>query len=183
MKTIEHLDEQLFLYLNSLHVTYLDSLMVFVSSYLFWGILFALCAAILFYYHRSIKELFFYGAGTSLVVIFTNVVKIFIKRPRPIHHEEWKGVIHSIDKYSEHYSFFSSHAASVFCFCFFVFLSLPKHRWIGYIAMLFSFIIAYSRIYVGKHFPGDVLVGAIVGLLFGWISWMISRKYFSPKKI
>ena len=181
IKAIENFDEQLFLYLNSLHIEHLDRLMVFVSSYLFWGILFAVLGCVLFYYHRSIKELIFYGGSTALVVGFTNLVKIFIRRPRPIHHQEWESIIHSIDKYSEHYSFFSSHAASVFCFCFFVFLSLPKQRWIGYLAIVLAFIISYSRIYVGKHFPGDILVGMIVGLLFGWIGFLLCNKYQTNK--
>lgn len=177
IKSIEHFDEELFLYLNSLHIPHLDKLMVFVSSYAFWCILFVLFAAILFFYNRNLKEIIFYGGSTVLTVVFTNIVKLFVKRPRPIHHQEWEGIIHSIDKYSDHYSFFSSHAASVFCFCFFVLLSLPKHRWIGYIALIFAFIISYSRIYVGKHFPGDVIVGIIVGILFAFLGVYLNRKF------
>lgn len=177
IQNLDKLDKDLFLFLNSLNSPILDGFMVFISSYLFWMIAFIGLGIILYYYHRNIKELFFYGGSTLLAVGVANLIKIIIQRPRPIHHEEWVGIIHSIDKYSHAYSFFSSHAASVFCFAFFVFLSLKTHRIIGIISLILAFLISYSRIYLGKHFPGDVLVGSLVGILIAWIGVSLYHKY------
>jgi undecaprenyl-diphosphatase len=79
------------------------------------------------------------------------------------------------------YGFASSHAANTFGTALFIWLVLnPFYRWIGWI-FSWATLMTYTRIYLGVHYPGDILVGAIIGLASGWAGfrfskWLIERK-------
>jgi undecaprenyl-diphosphatase len=62
------------------------------------------------------------------------------------------------------YGFCSSHAANSFALAMAVYL-LNKNKWVGFILFFWAFLISYSRIYLGAHYPLDVFVGAILGIL------------------
>jgi membrane-associated phospholipid phosphatase len=76
-------------------------------------------------------------------------------------------------------SFPSGHTANVFTLSVFFFLLLrsTKYCWIGYVALLLSFLVAISRVYVGDHYPTDVLAGACFGSIWACGSYLIGRKY------
>lgn len=177
MEKVRYLDEQLFVYLNGLHHPALDRWMVMISSYWAWVVVFVILGMTIYWYNRQNKQILFYLGVALFSMGITNLLKPFIKRPRPIHYEEWSGIIHNIDKYSYTYSFYSSHAASVFCIAMFTYLSLKSKRWIAALAFVWAFLVSYSRIYVGKHFPGDVLVGMLVGCLLGYLAHFLYLKY------
>ena len=70
------------------------------------------------------------------------------------------------------YSFPSNHAANMFCFAVFVSFYFPKLRWV---LLFMAFLTAYSRPYVGVHFPSDVIGGALIGSFIGWVMAMALR--------
>jgi undecaprenyl-diphosphatase len=75
-------------------------------------------------------------------------------------------------------SFTSSHAANHFGLAMFMFLSLKK--WLGwprYLFFIWAFLVSYAQMYVGVHYPTDILGGAIIGLIIGGIS----GNYFNKK--
>lgn len=89
------------------------------------------------------------------------------------------------------YGFISSHAANIFSLATFFALRYRKvfdnmgHRilrWLPYGLYLWAFMVGYSRPYLGKHYPGDVICGAIVGILLGLFVWWLSTRIKSKAK-
>jgi undecaprenyl-diphosphatase len=112
------------------------------------------------------------------------VIDVFIKpcvaRLRPCNTAELQGMLHIVKKYTaESFSFVSSHAATSFTIATFVYASLRK-KWISILIFLWAFVYSYSRIYLGVHFFGDVLCGAVFGIFCGKI---FSNLYASMGKI
>lgn len=178
-ETLIEIDKQIFLFLNSLNREWIDPLMLMLSSYISWTIIFSLLGLLIFLSEKKFKvvAVLFYIGSVATSTLVTNILKLIIQRPRPIHEQNWQGIIHDIEKYSAAYSFFSSHAATTFCIAMFVLLSVKTKRFIGILAVLWAFGVSYSRIYVGKHYPGDVLVGILFGSLIGYIGYIGYRLF------
>jgi undecaprenyl-diphosphatase len=83
-----------------------------------------------------------------------------------------------LDHCSGGFSFTSSHAANHFGLAMFIFISLTpvfkKYTWLFF---LWAGVIAYAQIYVGVHYPLDVLVGAMIGLVVGKLNGMVFKKF------
>jgi undecaprenyl-diphosphatase len=78
---------------------------------------------------------------------------------------EWRGGL---------YGFVSSHAANLFGLAALSSFILRK-RWLHWLLFIFVSSVGYSRIYVGKHYPLDVLCGALLGILIGWLVYKLSK--------
>lgn len=177
-------DSELFLFLNSMHFSWLDPIMLFLSSYSCW-ILACLIMLILIYIKqkrfRNISSLFFLlSIGAS--ALFTNIIKIIIARPRPIHNAEWEDAIHAIEEYEKSYSFFSSHSATTFTMAVFFFLFYRSNKLYGFIAILWAAVVAYSRIYLAKHYPLDVFCGIVFGTFIGILGYRLLIYYQKQKE-
>jgi undecaprenyl-diphosphatase len=90
-------------------------------------------------------------------------------RLRPSHEPHLQTLIHTLNGYQGGtYGFYSGHASNAFAVAFFMITSLSgKRKYILPAAMVYAILTAYSRIYLGVHYPGDILMGAIVGALLG----------------
>lgn len=174
---LDILDHELFLAINSNHSPYLDRFMVIISSKILWTVVLLLVGFIIYRNRKRIIDVIFYFLSVFTAMGITYIVKFFVLRPRPIHIEAWEGKIHAIGSYSEeHYSFFSSHASSSFAIAIFAFLILKTQRLYGIIAIIWAALVSYSRIYIGKHFPGDVMVGILVGSFVAYLSYLFLVK-------
>ena len=72
------------------------------------------------------------------------------------------------------FGFVSSHAANTFSIATFLTAALhKKSRWVGFTLFAWALISSYSRIYIGFHYPGDIIAGAILGMLVGLIIWKL----------
>ena len=119
----------------------------------------------------------------AALITFTNeltdIIKFSVQRIRPCNDEELVGLIRIV-KNSETFSYFSGHAANSMAAMMFVFLILRKHYKYSYLIFLYPLIFAYSRIYLGLHFPLDIIsgyiFGSLVGVLFYRIYMLISTK-------
>lgn len=116
------------------------------------------------------------GALLTAEILYIFLVEIILKniivRPRP--QFTITNVVLPYD-FSRSFSFPSGHATIVFAAAY-ILAGTNKKWWIIY--YLLAFLIAFSRIYLGKHYPTDVLVGAILGLFIGFISIRIVKKLF-----
>lgn len=187
IETISKLDQQLFLFLNGLHVSWLDAPMFWTSHRYTWLPLYAWLIFLL--WKRANKIVFglqLAAIGLSLVLcdrISSGLVKPFFARLRPCHEPALQSLIHSLEDCAGKFGFVSSHAANTFGAAMFFWLiwhkKWPIVRWL----FVWATLVSYSRIYVGKHYPADVVFGGILGVACAWLAYQImlkvQQKYFS----
>jgi undecaprenyl-diphosphatase len=183
-KLIE-LDKELLIYLNGLHAHWLDSTVLLVTETFFWLPLY------LFLLYLIIKT---YGKGSWIALvaiaitialtdrITSGLMKPYFERLRPSREPTLEGIIHLVRNWNGElylggkYGFASSHAANTFATAtFFWLLFRSTKKWIVWL-FPWAIIMTYTRIYLGVHYPGDILVGGIIGIACGWIGFKIFQK-------
>ncbi|MBC2839057.1 phosphatase PAP2 family protein [Robiginitalea sp. SC105] len=163
-------DREAFIYLNGLGIEQFDAFWAAVTDISTWIPLFLLFFLLILRLF-PIRQGLVMGATTVLLVLFilwfTEFTKEFVARLRPNNDAEINTLIRIL-RSPTNYSFFSGHASSSFSVTTLMVLFLRNRlRW-AYLFYLWPLLFALSRIYVGVHYPVDILVGAIVGLLTGW---------------
>jgi undecaprenyl-diphosphatase len=166
----EHLDQQLFLFLNAANSPFWDNVMSFLSMRVVWAPLYL---AILIYLGIKYKRKFwiiilFIILAVVLADRTSAIIKNAVDRPRPCHESSIQGLVHMVNGMcGGMYGFVSSHAANSFNVAL-LSLMFIKRRWFSVSILIWASAVSYSRIYLGVHYPGDVLCGAILGALIGW---------------
>lgn len=173
MATLIDLDRRLFLALNELHTSWLDPLMVWISGNIIWLPLYAFLLYHIFKLPRvhAVIAVFSIAAGIALSDQLTSsLMKPMFERSRPTWDAELGPLVHTVNDYrGGHFGFPSSHAANTFCTAMLLNLML-RRRWLV-VLFFWAALVSYSRIYLGVHFPGDVTVGAVLGMACGWIAY------------
>jgi undecaprenyl-diphosphatase len=168
---LERLDQQLFLFLNSCYSPFWDRFMHAVSGILIWVPLYvAILISIGIKYRRKfiIILLFIILAATIADQTSVHLFKNTFHRLRPCHEPHLEGLVHLVDgKCGGLYGFVSSHATNSFNVAFLSLLFIRK-RWFTILIVLWALTVSYSRIYLGVHYPGDVICGSMLGALIGW---------------
>lgn len=179
LEKIIHLDKELLIFLNGLGSPTYDGLWLIITNQLSWTPVFLLVFYLL---QKKLgwKKFGYYILFTALLVLVcdqtANLFKHTFERLRPCNDDEINGIIRIV-KSSPSFSFFSGHATNSMATAFFSFNILRKHYKHSYLLFLFPLIFAYSRIYLGLHFPGDVLTGYAFGATFGFICYKLYQKY------
>lgn len=179
LNTLLQWDNQLFLFLNGLHSPFWDSVMVFVSGKFTWIPLYLLLVYFIYRKH-GVKTLWWLLAIAIVVTaadqITSGIFKNGFQRLRPCHNPDLQGIIHIVGRCGGKFGFASSHAANTFGVA--VFLSfLYKNRWATLGLLFWAAFVSYSRIYLGVHYPGDVICGAIIGAGVGIAVWLPAKKF------
>lgn len=179
LEKIIDLDKELLVFLNGLGSSTFDGLWLLITKQVYWIPIFLL----IFYLVQNKlgwKKFGYYLLFTAILVLVcdqtANLFKWYFQRSRPCNDEEIKMVIRIV-KSSPSYSFFSAHAANSMASTVFTFMILKKYYKHFYLLFLFPLIFAYSRIYLGLHYPLDILTGFAFGATFGFICYKIYLKF------
>ncbi|MGA9637934.1 phosphatase PAP2 family protein [Flavobacterium sp.] len=178
------LDTKLFLFLNGLGSDKYDGLWLFITKQTNWTPVF-LIFLYLIYKKIGMRQTLFVLVFVALIVTltdqFTNVVKYAVERLRPCSNPNINTIMRVV-KSSDTFSFFSGHAANSMAVCMFLYKILKPYYKHTYLLFLWPLVFAYSRIYLGLHYPLDILCGYLFGLLSGYIVYrfykLAQAKYF-----
>lgn len=176
---LEQLDQQFFIFLNSLNSPFWDKVMFTVSMILIWVPLYI---AILIWIGSKYRKKFlvavlFIAAAVTLSDQSALVIKKSVERPRPCHEPALIGNVHTVNGVcGGKYGFVSSHAANSFNAALLSLMFIRK-KWFSAGILLWASVVAYSRIYLGVHYPGDVICGSILGAIIGWGMYKLFELY------
>lgn len=178
------LDVELFVFLNGLGSETYDGLWLFITKQSNWIPLFLLLLYFI-YTKLGAKQTLYLLLFVAVLITFTdqttNLFKNGFQRLRPCNNPEINSFIRIV-KHSNSFSFFSGHAANSMAVATFIFFNFKdKVKFFGFL-FLWPLIFAYSRIYLGLHYPVDILTGYLFGFTFGFVMFkaykMAQKKYF-----
>lgn len=177
LEILENWDQSLFLFLNSLRIDSLDPVFFLISSKSIWIPLYVFFAYLLFkHFQRKAAILLF----TSLLltiglndVICAKLIKPSVGRYRPTQNlvigpkvktvKNWEGKEYR----GGLYGFVSNHASNTFALATFLFIFLKRRvKRFGLFVFIWAAVVSYSRIYLGVHYPGDIVAGGLFGMFW-----------------
>lgn len=174
-------DKELFLILNGWNSGFWDVMMYNISNKLIWIPLYLLFLYWLIRFYK--KDAIWIILALFLVITLSDQLSVHgfknvFLRLRPCHDPDLSGLVHIVkDKCGGQYGFYSSHATNHFALAvFFLLVFKNRIRYFTPVILIWAAIVAYSRIYLGVHFPADVIAGAMMGSLIGWLGYFSLRK-------
>jgi len=185
IESLKQLDRDIFVYLNGLGMEKYDGLWVFVTQVSNWIPLVILFFILIFHFYKrkqALTVIVYLLVVVALTVSITAIVKDWVARPRPGEVEAFRGLIRVLQEPSRH-SFFSGHASYSFAITTYVVLSLKSYtKWI-YFSFLWPILFVMSRIYVGVHYPSDIIVGALVGATIAFAGYKQSQAFLRKSSV
>ncbi len=177
LETLKEIDTQWFLWINSHHTTALDWTMWTLSQHWSWAVVIVL-AFVLLTLRQEPRRWWLVAVGIVLCFLLADQGSVLIKdtvcRLRPCHSLE------DVRMFRTHcggqYGFVSSHAANAFAVALFFVLRYwkrAKRQWPLLMLIVWALATSYSRAYLGKHYPGDLVSGALLGIAIGVLIWLL----------
>ena len=179
------LDQELFIYLNGLGVESWDAFWMFYTTKFNW-IPFYVFLLYLLFKHNNLKPFLVTIISIALMITFTdqvtNLFKSGFMRLRPCHESEVADVMRLVKaSCGGRHGFFSGHSSNSMALAIFIGLTFKRtYKFLFPIMIFWALLMAYSRIYVGVHYPLDVFCGALFGVFSGWL-WFKICNYFKMK--
>lgn len=184
MEVIKQLDQSFFLFLNELHSVFWDKVMFLFSSREIWIPFYALIIYMIVktYKKNSIYILILIGLSIAVSDQFSGLIKNTVERLRPSNDPTISNLVHIVNEYrGGTFGFFSSHASNSFTIAVIASM-LFKRRMFTITMFIWAILISYTRIYLGLHYPGDILTGWIWGALIGYgfyqLMIFLQQRYF-----
>ena len=185
---LNDIDTDVLLAVNGMHNAFQDALWWMVSAK--WSSLLIIITLIWVLLHQNRRHALLALAMLALALlvadqISSGLIKQLVERLRPTHDPALGDAVHIVNGYRGGlYGFVSSHASNSFAAATFIAL-LFRNRAVTIGMTVWALLQCYSRIYLGVHYPGDILGGLTVGLLSGWLVWLlmgwIQRRWRLPR--
>ncbi|CAL2081884.1 phosphatase PAP2 family protein [Tenacibaculum sp. 190524A05c] len=182
MDSIISKDAELLIFLNNLGNEKWDSFWLTITNQFNWVPLFVIILLLIFWRFGLKKTLFTLLFITVLVAFsdqFTNLIKNTTGRLRPCNTLELQEYLRQFSYKPRGYSFWSGHASLSTTFTVFIILLLRSRFKFIYLLVLFPMVFGYSRVYLGVHYPGDITVGYISGIVFGTLFYKLYSFLYS----
>lgn len=184
---LNDIDTDALLAVNGLHDLFQDAFWWMVTAK--WSSLLLVLALVWLLLHQNRRHVVLVLAMLALAVLLADqvssgLIKHLVERLRPTHDPSLESMVHVVNGYRGGlYGFVSSHAANSFAVA--TLLSfVMRHRLVTLSLFTWSLLQCYSRMYLGVHYPGDILGGIVVGMLAGWLVWRlmcwIQRRWHLP---
>jgi len=182
---LEHIDHQVFLLINGFHSNEADWIMGIISGKLTWIPLYVLLLWGLIKKYRTRAWIPVLALILSVVLadqLSVHAFKNVFERYRPCHNLELQSLVHLLNNHcGGRYGFVSSHAANSFAIAVLSALFFDKRK--TTLALIFwAAIVAYSRVYLGVHYPADVFVGGLLGSVIAVVLFYTIQKTKVLKK-
>ncbi len=188
MEQLVELDHEIFLFLNNLGNPAWDDFWNFITNK-FASIPFYMLLVFFLYralgWKKTLLSLVLVAAVITSTDQLSNLFKHFFERPRPCRQEGVMEYARFVAVRCGRYGYFSAHAASSAALVVFLGMILKTYwKHIFGVLIAWGLLVSYSRIYIGVHYPGDILTGWIIGIGIGYTFYLLFRfllkKYFSP---
>ena len=172
-------DKQAMIFLNNLGSSTFDPFWILVSEKWFWIPLYVIFLYFL-YKNFNKKSLFyillFIALGITASDQIANIFKFGFERLRPCHDPSLEGLLREV-KCGGKFGFYSAHSSNSFFVATYLTILLGKKiKQLPYFLFVWAAIVAYSRVYLGMHFPGDIIIGAIMGILLALFFGTLAKK-------
>jgi undecaprenyl-diphosphatase len=163
------LDRNIFLFINSHNSPFFDTVMWVISMKTAWIPLYLIMVYLLIRHYG--KRVWITLLFVPLLIVITDqgasVIKDLTQRLRPCHEPSLAGLVHVVrGSCPGMYGFVSGHASNSFGLAAFTSILIRK-KWYTWVIFICAILISYSRVYLGVHYPGDVLAGGLLGLIAG----------------
>jgi undecaprenyl-diphosphatase len=183
---LKELDRELLLFFNSFHTSWLDPAMLWATKTIFWLPLYGFLLFLVIKNFKKDSWIILIGIALTILLadqITSSFMKPFFARLRPSREPSLQGLVYLVNGYTGGtYGFASSHAANTFATAlFFWLLFKEKYRWM-WVLFLWATVMTYTRLYLGVHYPGDILVGMLVGLGSAWAGYKLQKWIWAKRK-
>jgi len=167
-QSIIEFDTELFLYLNSFHNDFWDTIMLLITRKETW---YPFYAIIIYYFiknyrSKSLLVLFFLALTILASDQLSVLIKETVQRLRPVYEPAIENLVHNVLRKGGFHGFVSSHAANSFAILVFTARIFRNKSYRG-LLLFWAIIFSYSRIYSGVHYPSDLIGGALLGWVIG----------------
>ena len=188
LELLQEIDVSIFKFINqTLSNSFFDSVLPLCREKLFWIPLYVFLLGVTITYYRK----------SSLIIILTSIVCILLadqisstimkptfERTRPCNVVQLQESIHVLAPCRDSFSFTSSHATNHFAIAtfFILVLGISKSRWRFWL-IFWAGLVSVSQVYVGLHYPFDILIGGIIGVFIGWLLYTILYNYYLKSRL
>lgn len=179
-------DKQAMIFLNNLGSSTFDPFWILVSEKWFWIPLYVI---FLYFLNKNFNKkslfyiLIFVALGITASDQIANIFKFGFERLRPCHDPSLEGLLREV-KCGGKFGFYSAHSSNSFFVATYLTILLGKKiKQLPYFLFVWAAIVAYSRVYLGMHFPGDIIIGAIMGILLALFFGILAKKVIRKSEV